>query len=127
MIYSDPDPALNFPSSRSGSRQKFRIHANPDPDPTYIKYVYLEIIKKKLKFNQKEESNLYLPFTISYYCSPTVQKVQNSQLFICSFTFCWIRNYNTGSGSIQKFRIHADPDPQHWEKLMHNHILNDQQ
>ena len=25
----DPDPALNFPSS--GSRQKFRIHADPDP------------------------------------------------------------------------------------------------
>ena len=33
-----PDPALNFSSSGSGSgsgfRQKFRIHA--DPDPTYI-------------------------------------------------------------------------------------------
>ena len=26
----DPDPALNFPSSGSGSRQKFRIHADPD-------------------------------------------------------------------------------------------------
>ena len=30
----DPDPALNFPSSGSGSRQKFRIHA--DPDPTHV-------------------------------------------------------------------------------------------
>ena len=30
----DPDPAFNFPSSGSGSRQKFQIHA--DPDPTYI-------------------------------------------------------------------------------------------
>ena len=29
-----PDPALNFPISGSISRQKFRIHA--DPDPTYI-------------------------------------------------------------------------------------------
>ena len=29
-----PDPALHFPSSGSESRQKFRIHA--DPDPTYI-------------------------------------------------------------------------------------------
>ena len=29
--------------------------------------------------------------------------------------FCWIRirNTNSGSGSSQKFRIHADPDPQH--------------
>ena len=30
----DPDPALNFPSS--GSRQKFRIHADPDPDSTHV-------------------------------------------------------------------------------------------
>ena len=34
LFIPDPDPALNFPSSGSGSRQKFRIHA--DPDPTYI-------------------------------------------------------------------------------------------
>ena len=34
LFIPDPDPPLNFPSSRSGSRQKFRIHA--DPDPTYI-------------------------------------------------------------------------------------------
>ena len=26
-----PDPAFNFPSSGSGYRQKFRIHADPDP------------------------------------------------------------------------------------------------
>ena len=32
LFFTDPDPALNFPGS--GSRQKFRIHA--DPDPTYI-------------------------------------------------------------------------------------------
>ena len=31
----DLDPALNFPSSGSGSRQKFRIHADPDPDPQH--------------------------------------------------------------------------------------------
>ena len=29
LFIPDPDPALNFPSS--GSRQKFRIHADPDP------------------------------------------------------------------------------------------------
>ena len=35
---------------------------------------------------------------------------------ICSFIFGWIRNNNSGSRSRQKFRIHADPDPdkQHW-------------
>ena len=34
LFIPDPDPSLNFPSS--GSRQKFRIHADPDPDPTCI-------------------------------------------------------------------------------------------
>ena len=34
LFIPDPDPAFNFPSSGFGSRQKFRIHA--DPDPTYI-------------------------------------------------------------------------------------------
>ena len=63
----DPDPALNFPSS--GYKQNH------------------------LKFNHKEESINYLPFFISYY-SPTVHKVQNSQitfLLILSFIFSWIR------------------------------------
>ena len=31
LFIPDPDPALNFPSSGLGSRQKFRIHADPDP------------------------------------------------------------------------------------------------
>ena len=34
LFIPDPDPALNFPSSGSGTRQKIRIHA--DPDPTFI-------------------------------------------------------------------------------------------
>ena len=44
----DTHPALKFPCSGSRSRQKFRIHA--DPDPTQIILVYLEIysIKKKI-------------------------------------------------------------------------------
>ena len=52
----DPDPAFNFPSSGSGSRQKFRIHA--DPDPTYINKVpiFRNNTKTPLKFIQKEES-----------------------------------------------------------------------
>ena len=32
----DPDPALNFPSSGSGSRQKFRIRIQPILRSTYI-------------------------------------------------------------------------------------------
>ena len=36
LFIPDPDLALNFLSSRSGSRQKLRIHADPDPDPTCI-------------------------------------------------------------------------------------------
>ena len=34
LFIPDPDPALNFLSFGSGSRQKFRIHA--DLDPTHI-------------------------------------------------------------------------------------------
>ena len=60
-----------------------------------------------------------MSFSISYY-STTVQKVQNSVLFICSYTFCWIRNYNSGSGSRLKFRIHADLDP--YLTLLKRHI-----
>ena len=40
----DPDPALKFPSSGTGSGQKFRIHA--DPDPAHVIEVYLEIVNK---------------------------------------------------------------------------------
>ena len=118
----DPDPALIILSSRFGSRQKFRIHA--DPDPRYIYYLSTGIFgnyEKHLKFNQKEESINYLPFSISYYCT-VLQYTQSrihreiTVLFIFSFIFCWIRiwNNNSGSGSRQKFWIHADPDPQHW-------------
>ena len=41
----DPGPALNFPSSGSGSgsRQKFRIHAVHDPDPTQVIQVYWKL------------------------------------------------------------------------------------
>ena len=96
----DPDPALNFPSS--GSRQKFRIHA--DPDPTHVRYlsIFGKCQQNNLKFNHKEESiNIQREITF---------------LFICSFMFCWIRirNNNSRSVSRQKFRIHADPDLQHF-------------
>ena len=59
--------------------KQLRFHlVTLDPDPTHIIWAYLEIIKKKRKFNQKEESTNYLPFSISYY-NPTVHTVQNSQ------------------------------------------------
>ena len=76
----DPDPALNFPSSGSGS------------NPCYLS-IFGNCKQNHLKFNHKEESINYLPFFISYY-SPTVHKVQNSQitfLLIWSFIFSWIR------------------------------------
>ena len=54
LFIPDPDPSLNFPSS--GSRQKFRIHADPDQDPTCNNKVPVSIIqnntKTPLKFNQ---------------------------------------------------------------------------
>ena len=75
----DPDPALNFPSP--GSRQRFRIHADPDPGSNLC-YLSIPVFgnckQNHLKFNHKEESINYLPFSISYF-RPTAHKVQNSQ------------------------------------------------
>ena len=62
-IIQDPDPVLNFLSSWSES------------NPYRIIQAFLEIIKKHLKFNQKEESTNHLPFSISYY-RPTGTLVQ---------------------------------------------------
>ena len=58
LFIPDPDPGLNFLRSRSGSRQKFRIHADPDPHPTCNNKVSIiqNNTKTPLKFNQKEES-----------------------------------------------------------------------
>ena len=73
-------------------------------------------LKKFLKFNQKEESTNYLPFSVSYY-SPTVcthsqeftgLKWEITFLFLCNFF--WIRNSNSVSGSRQNFRNHGDSD-----------------
>ena len=51
--------------------------------------------------------NNYLPFFIQYYC-PIVQTDQNSQFYLNALSLF-------SSGSRQKFRINADPDPQHWK------------
>ena len=79
MIYSGSGSSFEF--------SEFRIRINADQDPTHtgINEVYLEIIKKHLNFNQKEEFINYLPLSISYY-SPTVQTVQNSQFYISALS-----------------------------------------
>ena len=68
----------------------------PDPDPgksSGSNPYYLSILENckhsHLKFNHKEESINYLPFTISFY-SPTVRTVQNSQRNNTSLSyFAW--------------------------------------
>ena len=107
---------INFPSSRS--RSSSGVGSNP---------YYLSIIGnyEKNTFNSIKKKNLstichFLQYFIlqSYSThSPefTGLNWENKFLFILSFLFCWIRNNNSESrsGSRQKFRIHADPDPQH--------------
>ena len=85
---------MNFP--RSGSRQKFRIRIQP----VLIKYIYLEIIKKHHKFNQKEE--IYLPFYISYY-SPSVLQTSVADRVADPERF--------DADPDPTFKADADPDP----------------
>ena len=85
--------------SGSGSRQKLRIHA--DLAPTCINWVSIIQNNPKHPLNSIKKKNLtnYLPFSIQYYC-PIVETVLLYALSLFA-----------GSGSSQKFRIHADPDP----------------
>ena len=110
----DPDPALNFPRSGSRSRQKFRVHA--DPDPTHVIQVYLENVNKTT-LNSIIKKNLSTIFHFLFHTSTVLHKVQNSKrnniFSYLLFIFCWIRIRNNNSGSRQKFLINADPDPQH--------------
>ena len=139
MIYSGyrTDPALNFPSSGSGSRPKVRIHADPDPEPTYIKKVLvsLEIIKNTL--NSIKKKNLKSIYHSLFHT--TVQHTKSPEFTLHSFIYLLfhilldpdpgkssgsmrIRIRNTafftgsgsvsfvpGSGSVSKFCL--DPDP----------------
>ena len=95
MIYSGSGSSFDF--SEFQIQANFQIHVDPDTDPTMlVKWVYLEIVKKHLKFNHKEEFiNYRYLFAIFIY-----------------LPFHILLNNNTGFGSRQKFRIHADPDPQ---------------
>ena len=68
-------PHLYLPEKGHGLKIRIQIQ------PILLKHtVFLEIILKNLKFNQKRESTNYgiWPFSISYY-SPAVHTVQNSQ------------------------------------------------
>ena len=73
MIYSGPGSSSEF--------SEFRIQAKvSDPcgsNPCYL-IIFGNCKQNHLKFNHKEESINYLPFSISYYSS-TVHKVQNSK------------------------------------------------
>ena len=116
MIYSGSGSSSEF--------SKFRIHIQPSSGSMRIririKPCYLSIFRNckqnHFKFNHKEESIYYLPFSISK------SRIHREITFLltCSFIFSWIRIRNNNSGSRQKFWIHADPDPnpdpQQWAK-----------
>ena len=82
----EPDPALNFLCS--GFRQKFRIHADPDPDPTYINKVYLGIIKTHT-LNSIKKKNLTCICHSLFHTTVLQYKKQ------C----CWSKYIEFGSGS----------------------------
>ena len=103
----------------------FRV---PDPDPgksSGSNPCYLSIFgnckQNHLKFNHKKNLSTICHFlfhtTVLQHTKSGIQR-EITFSFICFFIFCWIRirNNNFESGSRQKFRIHADtdPDPQHW-------------
>ena len=82
------------------------------PDPTHIIEAYSEIIFKNLKFNQKEKSTNYLPFSISYYCTvlqntqSRIHRTKIINLFLSALLFF------AASGSGKKCRIREKvPDP----------------
>ena len=77
LIYSGSGSSSEF------SEFRIRIQAKvPDPCGSGSNPCYLSIFRNckqnHFKFNHKEESISYLPFSISNY-SPTVHKVQNSK------------------------------------------------
>ena len=102
---------INSGSGSSSEFSDFRIQTKvSDPCGSGSNPCYLSIFENckqnHLKFNHKEESINYLPFSISYY-SPTVHKVQNSKrknIFI----------YLLFHILLDRIRIQAKvPDPQH--------------
>ena len=110
MIYSGSGSSSEF--------SEFRIHA--DPDPTRVIWVYLEIVNTSrlnsiIKKNLSTICHFIFHTTVLQYTKSRIRR-ENTFLLVCTFIFNWIRIRNNNSGSRQKFRIHADPDPQHWLK-----------
>ena len=101
MIYSGSESSSEFFESRNRIQAKIPDLCGSRSIPCHLS-IFGNCEQNHLKFNHKEESVNYLPFSISYY-SPTVHKVQNSHR---NYIFSWIRNNNSGTGSRQKFRIH---------------------
>ena len=119
---------INSGSGSCSEFSEFRIHADPDPcrsrsDPCYLsifgncKQTTLNsIIKKNLSTICHFLCHFLFHTSVLQYTKPRIRReIRILITGICSFMFCWIqiRNNNSGSGSRQKFRIHADPDPQH--------------
>ena len=89
----------------SGSVFRFHIWNFVMPIHLLILFLYLEFCYAHTSINFILLSN-------------STNSPEFTVLVTCSFTFCWIRIRNYNSGSRQKFRVHADPDPQHpWIRI----------
>ena len=102
MIYSGSSFEFSFPNPGSSGSMRIRIQ------PVLIE-IFI-IIKNTLKSIKKKESNIYFAILHFIRQSYRTNNPELTVLFICCFTFCWIRNYNSrsrsGSGTIIQ-----DPDP----------------
>ena len=83
-------------------------------------YLYLEIVKRHLKFNHKEESITFaiFYFILQSYSTKSSEFTEKKQFYLSALSCS--AGSRSGNESGQKFRIHADPDSQHWfikEKL----------
>ena len=84
-IYSGSGSSFEF--------SQFRIRIQP----ILIKYLYFEKIQKHPLNSIKKRNISNNVFAILYSILPVLSN--STVLFKYSFTFCWIRNYNSGSGS----------------------------
>ena len=104
--------------SGSGSSYKlleFRIRIQP--------ILFKHIWKLLKRFTQKEESTIFYFILQQYYSTVTQSRIRGPnikhKIYIYLLFYVLLDQdpelqYNSGSGSWQKFWIHADPDAQHW-------------
>ena len=118
MIYSGSGSSSEFSEFRIRIQAKVSDPCGSRSKPCFF-YVYLEIVNKTtlnliIKKNLSTICHFLFHTTVLQYKSRIQREI--TFLFFCSFIFCWIRirNNNSESGSRHKFRIHADPDTQHW-------------